>query len=314
MSPLSRRDFLSGLAGAASLGIASPLLAQNPPAPDVPLPRRKLGKTGLEVSMLSLGGWHMGADPDEKKAVALVRRAVELGINFLDNAWLYHDGRSEEFLGKALDGIRDKVCVMTKGHERTRAGAARQIDESLKRLRTDRIDLWQFHQVESAEIAESLFAEGGAMAAAEAALKAGKILHLGFTGHRDPAAHLRALDDPRIETIQMPINPVDAHYLSFQKGPFPKAREKGVGVIAMKTLSGGNALKKNLYTVDESLRYVWTVGPDVLVSGMTSIEELEHNVALAKAFTPMNDAEKQALLDKCRAMAGTDVEWYKKKA
>ena len=311
---ISRRDFLSGAAVAASAGAASRLLAQEKPAADSPIPRRKLGRTGLEVSMISLGGWHMGADPDEKKAVALVRRAYELGINFFDNAWLYHDGRSEEFLGKALDGIRDKVFVMTKGHERTRAGAARQIDESLKRLRTDHIDLWQFHQVESAEIAESLFKEGGAMEAAETALKAGKILHLGFTGHRDPAAHMRALDDPRIETIQMPVNALDAHYLSFQKGPLPKAREKGVGVIAMKTLSCGKALERKVYSVDEALRYTWTLGPDVLVSGCTSIDQLEHNVALAKSFAPMPEAEKTALLDRIKGSAGTEIEWYKKKA
>ncbi len=189
----------------------------------------------------------------------------------------------------------------------------RQIDESLKRMQTDRLDLWQFHAMGSAEDAEKIFQKGGAMEAAEEALKAGKILHIGATGHRDPAAHLRALDDPRIETIQMPINALDFHFESFQKGPFAKAKEKGVGRIAMKTCSSGNAISKGAYTVDEALRYVWTLGPDVLVSGMATIEHLEHNVALAKAFTPMTDTEKQAVLDKCKALAGTEIEWYKKR-
>jgi aryl-alcohol dehydrogenase-like predicted oxidoreductase len=319
MKHWTRRQFLGGLAGLAGLAGAVPfaappnLLGQEKPAADRPLPRRKLGKTGLEVTIIGLGGWHLGSIGDQKHATALVRRAYDLGINFFDCAWNYHDGRSETFLGAALNGIRDEVWVMTKSEERTRGGAARQIDESLKRLRTDRIDLWQFHAIDSPQDAASIFARGGAMEAAEKALRDGKILHIGVTGHTDPAAHLLALDDPRIEAIQMPLNPIDFHYESFQKEPLAKAREKGVGVIAMKTLSFGNALTENLYTVAEAFRYVWALEPDVLVSGVTSLEQLEENVALAKSSTPMPERERRALLDRVRDRAGTDVEWYKKK-
>jgi len=312
----TRRQFLgglAGLAGAVSFAAAPHVLSQEKTAVDRPIPRRKLGKTGLEVTIIGLGGWHVGSIGDKKAAAALVRRAYDLGINFFDCAWNYHDGQSETYLGAALQGIRDQVCVMTKSEERTREGAARQIDESLKRLRTDRIDLWQFHAIDSVRDAASIFARGGAMEAAERALRDGKILHIGVTGHTDPAAHLRALDDPRIETVQMPLNPIDFHYESFQKGPLTKARQKGVGVIAMKALSFGKALDKEVYTVAEALRYVWTLDPDVLVSGVTSIEQLEENVALAKNFSPMPERERRALLDRVRDRAGPDIEWYKKK-
>lgn len=318
MTHRTRREFLQTSAAVAGAGLAAsalPALAEEAKPDDKPVPMRDLGKTGMKVAILSQGGYHLGTLKKEEDAVAQVHRAMDLGLNFFDNAWNYHEGRSERYLGKALQGDRrEKVFVMTKGEERTKAGAARQIDESLKRLQMEYLDLWQFHGVAEIVEVEQIWGPGGAMEAAQAALKAGKIRHLGLTGHHDPAVHLRALDLGGIETLQMPINPLDAHYLSFQKQVIAKAREKGVGVIAMKTLSFGRALERKLYTSDESLRYVWGLGVDVLVSGMTSIDLLERNARLARSFTPMSDDERQALLARAKPAAGGEVEFYKRKA
>jgi aryl-alcohol dehydrogenase-like predicted oxidoreductase len=316
---MERRHFLKATVGAglaASLG-PSGLLAQE----GGPLPKRPLGKTGLEVSILALGGYHFAEHwgPDkprtEEEAVALVHRAIDLGINFLDNAWSYHQGRSEEWMGKALKGgLREKVLVMTKSEQRLKEGAAKQIDESLRRLGVGRIDLWQFHGVKSVADVERIWGKGGAMEAAQEAKKAGKVRHIGLTGHADPACHLRALEFGGVETLQMPLNPADLHYLSFQKEVLPRAREKGVGVIAMKTLAMGNALRSGAYTVQEALRYVWSLEADTVVSGMTSIGQLEENAKLAKGFSPMAEAERAALAARVKPHAGTDLEWYKRKA
>jgi aryl-alcohol dehydrogenase-like predicted oxidoreductase len=310
----TRRDFLRASAGVAGAAWSRELLAQDAPAPDAPMPRRTLGKTGLRVSILSQGGHHL-SKVGEEDAVALVHRAIDLGVNFFDNAWNYYNGMSEERLGKALKtgGRRDKVFIMTKSEERKKAGALRQIDESLKRMQTDRIDLWQFHALQRVSDVETIWGPGGAMEGAREALQAGKILHIGLTGHTDPACHLRALDFEGVEALQMPVNPLDAHYLSFQNRVIPKAKAKGVGIIAMKTLCYGKALEKQVYTAAEALRYVWSLETNVLVSGMTSIAQLEHNAARAKAFTPMPDAEREALLARVKPHAGAEFEFFKKK-
>ncbi len=319
MGTESRREFLRASLGAgvaASLWTGD-LLAQE----GKPIPKRPLGKTGLEVSILALGGYHFAEHwaPDkpksEEEAIAIVHRAIDLGINFLDNAWSYHQGRSEDWMGKALKGgRREKVLVMTKTEQRLKEGAAKQIDESLRRLGTGHLDLWQFHALKSTADVDRIWGKGGAMEAAQEAKKAGKIRHIGLTGHADPACHLKALELGGIETLQMPVNPVDAHYLSFQKDVIRKAREEGVGVIAMKTLAMGNALKFGAYTVEEALGYVWSLGVDAVVSGMTSLDQLEKNAAMAKAFAPMAEADRAALVARVKPHAGTEVEWYKKKA
>lgn len=317
MNPQTRRDFLRASLGAAGAGFASSALSRSlraeeaKEADDRPMPMRDLGRTGMKVSILAQGGYHLGTLP-EKDAVALVHRACDLGINFFDNAWNYHSGRSEELLGKALRGARrEKVFVMTKGERRSKAGAAGQIDESLRRMGMEYIDLWQFHGLQTLEEVEQVRGADGAMEAAQAALKAGKIRHIGLTGHHDPATHLRALDVEGVETLQMPINPLDAHHRSFQNEVLPKARRKGVGTIAMKTLVFGRAVDRKVYTAAESLRYVWGLEVDVLVSGMTSIELLEHNARLAKAFAPMAGEERSALLARVKPSAGTGIEFYK---
>ncbi len=304
----SRRDFLR--AAGATLAASALMGAQEEKA----IPRRVLGKSGLQVSILGLGGYHV-AIQEEKDAIATVHRAIDRGVNFFDNAWEYHGGRAEEVMGKALreGGRRAKVLLMSKSRKRDREGAARQIEESLRRLQTDHLDLWQFHALSTVKDVERLWAPDGAMEAAQAALKAGKIRHVGLTGHTDPACLLRALEFEGLETIQVPVNPLDAHFMSFQKEVLAKARRNGIGVIAMKTLAMGRALTNLAYTVEEGLRYAWSLDVDVVVSGMTSVEQLEKNVSLAKSFSPMPRSNRDALVARVEPLQGTSLEWYKNK-
>ena len=207
------------------------------------MPTRPLGKTGVDVSVLCLGGWHIGyaASQDEAAAIKVMHAAIDEGITFFDNSWDYHDGGSELVMGKALasGGRRDKVFLMTKGCERDYQGAMRCIDESLKRLQTDYLDLWQFHEIIYENDPDWVFEQDGIRAAIEAKA-AGKIRHIGFTGHRDPRVHQRMLDKPfDWETVQMPINMMDAHFRSFREHIVPLCVERGAGVIGMKSLGGG---------------------------------------------------------------------------
>lgn len=235
---LSRREFVGDVAkGAAALGAAAPLSAF---ASASGLPQRALGRTGAEVSVLCLGGWHIGfaASQDEAAAIRVMHAAIDEGVTFFDNSWDYHDGGSENVMGKALasEGRRHKVFLMTKGCERDYAGAMRCIDESLKRLRTDYLDLWQFHEIIYENDPDWVFEQGGIRAAVEAK-EAGKIRHIGFTGHRDPRVHKRMLDKPfDWETVQLPINMMDAQFRSFRQEIVPICVERGAGVIGMKSL------------------------------------------------------------------------------
>ena len=301
---MNRRRFLQ----VSSISAAGALAA-------TPIPRRRLGKTGMEVAILSLGGYHMGLLP-EPDAIRLIHRAMDLGINFLDSAWKYHDGRSDELYGKALgEGRRQKIFLMTKANARDRAGAEKQLEESLRRLRTDYLDLWQAHEVSRPDEVDRIFGPDGALEVIVKAKKEGKVRHIGFTGHHDPQVHLKLLHGfDGWETLQCPVNLIDPHYLSFIQAVLPQAQKKGLGIIGMKSNAIGGISKHRIATIPECLRFSWTQDVDVLVSGMDKLEYLEENVAAAKSFRPMSRREQQVLLSRTSGgPIGSRVETYKKK-
>jgi aryl-alcohol dehydrogenase-like predicted oxidoreductase len=270
---------------------------------------RVLGKTGVRVSRIGLGGAHIGEQSDEAESLRIIRSAVDRGITFLDNAWDYNDGKSEDRMGKALrDGYRDKVFLMTKLDGRTKAAAAAQLDQSLARLQTDRIDLVQVHEVIRMSDPSRVFGPGGAIEALVDAKKAGKLRFIGFTGHKDPDIHLamlKAADDHGFEfdTIQMPLNVMDAHYKSFEKRVLPVAVQKGMGVLHMKPLGGGFILESKTATAQECLRYAMNLPTSVMITGCDSMGVLDQAIQAAITFQPMTDAEVQALLAKTAEVA-----------
>src|SRR5262245_54612349 len=239
----SRRQFIerAGAGAATATTLASQVLAGTSSASPTGMPTRVLGRTGQRVSVVCLGGWHIGDIKDDNEAIRIMHAAIDEGLNFFDNAWDYHDGRSEELMGKALamDGRRNTVFLMTKNCERDYQGSMKDLDESLRRLRTDHLDLWQFHEMVYDNDPDWIFEKGGIKAALEAQ-KAGKVRYIGFTGHKDPRIHLKMLAKPHPwDTAQMPINVMDAHYRSFQNEVVPVCLKKNVGVIGMKGLAGG---------------------------------------------------------------------------
>ena len=243
MDKTTRRDFMKQAAAGATLAaLAEDVLAQTSSASATGLPTRVLGRTGQRVSILCLGGWHLGTFKEDADSIRLMQAAIDEGLTFFDNAWDYHDGRSEDLMGRALaeGGRRQKVFLMTKNCERDYEGSLRCLEDSLRRLRTDHIDLWQFHEMVYDNDPDWVFDKGGMRAAIEAR-KAGKVRFIGFTGHKDPRIHLRMLDKPfDWDAAQMPINVMDAHYRSFQKGVVPVCLAKNVGVIGMKGLGGSS--------------------------------------------------------------------------
>ncbi len=274
------------------------------------VPRRMLGKTGEEVSILCLGGWHIGAVRDSGEAIRIMHAAIDGGVNFFDNAWDYHDGGSEEIMGRALaeGGRRQKVLVMTKNCERDYAGSMRNLEDSLRRLRTDYLDLWQFHEMIYDNDPDWVFDQGGMKAALEAR-RQGKVRYIGFTGHKDPRIHLKMLAKPfDWDAAQMPINVMDAHYRSFQKQVVPVCLEKGVGVLGMKSLGGG--FPRGIITRTSDLdpeaciRYALSQPVSSLVVGIQSMEDLEQDLAIARGFEPMPEAEQRTLLAQAESVAG----------
>ena len=306
MDETTRRQFLKQAAAGAALGsLAGNVLAQTSAASATGLPTRVLGRTGQRVSIVCLGGWHLGSIKDDAEAIRLVHAAVDEGMTFMDNCWDYHDGRSEELMGRALEGRRDKAFVMTKNCERDYAGSMRCLEDSLRRLRTDRIDLWQFHEMVYDNDPDWVFEKGGLKAAQEAK-KAGKVRYIGFTGHKDPRIHLKMLAKPfDWDAAQMPINALDAHYRSFQKEVVPVCLKKNVGVIGMKGFGGGNGIARGAgLTAAEAYRYALSMPVASQVVGMVSLEQLQQNVALARGFQPMSEAERTALVERVREFAG----------
>lgn len=272
------------------------------------IPVRKFGRSDLQVSLLGLGGHAIGQARIEEEAIRIVQEAVDAGVTFMDNAWEYHDGRSEEWMGKALKGRRDRVFLMTKvcTHGRDASVAMRQLEESLNRLQTDVIDLWQIHECVYENDPELHFATGGVIEALDKAKQQGKVRFTGFTGHKDPAIHLKMLaKDYPFDAVQMPLNPFDAHFRSFEKLVLPELEKRGIAPIGMKSLGGtGDSIKKKVLTVEEALRYAMSLPIASLVSGMNSLAVLHQNISIARNFSPMSEPEMRALRNRCRPFAG----------
>jgi aryl-alcohol dehydrogenase-like predicted oxidoreductase len=272
---------------------------------------RTLGRTGEKVSAIGLGGYHIGVPTDEQEGVRLVRTAVDRGITFLDNCWDYHDGKSEVWMGKALrDGYRKKVFLMTKFDGRTKASTAKQIDESLQRLQTDHVDLMQYHENIRMEDPDRFFAAGGPLEALMEAKKAGKIRYIGFTGHKDPAVHLRMLEVAaqhhfHFDSAQMPLNLLDAHFRSFARQVVPKLVAQGIGVLGMKPMAFQNLPKSGLATGIECLHYALNLPTSVVITGCDSMERLNQALEAARTFQPLSQAQLSALLAKTRDAAMT---------
>jgi len=265
---------------------------------------RTLGSTGEKVSAIGLGGWHLSLPHvDESLANRLVRTAIDRGINFMDNCWDYGNGVSEERMGTALrDGYRDKVFLMTKIDGRSKKEAARQLDESLRRLRTDHIDLVQHHEVVRFEDPHRIMDErDGAQTALLEAKQAGKLRYIGFTGHKDPEVHLHMLDvatayGQRFDAVQMPLNVMDAHYRSFEKLVLPKLVEENIAVLGMKPLANGLILKSKTASAVECLRYALSLPASVVITGLDSMPILEQAFDVIRTFQPMSEVEIQGLL------------------
>jgi aryl-alcohol dehydrogenase-like predicted oxidoreductase len=281
--------------------------AKRPEAPDMIY--RELGKTGERVSAIGLGGYHIGKGPDAEASVKLIRSAIDSGITFMDNCWDYNDGLSEVRMGKALrDGYRQKVFLMTKMDGRTKDSFDKQLEQSLGRLQTDVIDLVQFHEVIRMEDPDRIFGSGGSIEAAIAARQAGKIRYIGFTGHKDPAVHLRMLETAkkhnfRFDTIQMPINVMDAHFRSFTKEVMPVALQQGIAVLAMKTFGDPFILQSKTVEPIEALHYGLTQPVSVVITGIDSPTILEQALTAARTFKPLNDTQVAALLARTREAA-----------
>ncbi len=320
---MKRREFL----GAVTVSAAVPLAvgaAEPADAPGAPtqLPKppqtkrcdmiyRKLGRTPEEVSLIGLGGFHIGKQKDESESTRIIRAAIDAGINFMDNCWDYHDGGSEIRMGKALkDGYRKKVFLMTKIDGRTKAEAAKQIDQCLKRLQTDHIDLLQHHEILRLEDPDRVFAPGGAQEAVDAAKKAGKVRYVGFTGHKDPLVHLRMLEvarqhDYHFDAAQMPLNVLDAHFRSFAHLAVPALLREGVAVLGMKSMGDGFVLKTGTVTAVECLHYAMSLPTSVVITGIDSMKVLKQDLEAVKSFRPLSAEQAAALLAKTAKVAKT---------
>jgi predicted aldo/keto reductase-like oxidoreductase len=284
-----------------------------------PIPLRPLGSTGERVSIIGLGGWHLGLKGvSETLSIRIVRSAIDRGITFMDNSWDYNDGASETRMGKALrDGYRDRAFVMTKIDGRSKKEAARQLDESLRRLQVDCIDLVQHHEVIRFEDPHRMFDEEGANAALLDAKRAGKLRHIGFTGHKDPLIHLHTLQVAKehgfsFATVQMPLNVMDAHYRSFEKLVLPVLVKQKIGVLGMKPIANGIILRSATVTAQECLRYALSLPTSVVITGVDSMEILDQAVEVASTFKPLNATAVKKLLGKTRdAAARGEFELFK---
>jgi len=272
---------------------------------------RQLGRTGERVSAIGIGGSHIGNPTDEQVAIRIIRTAIDRGINFMDNCWDYHDGKSEVWMGHALrDGYRQKVFLMTKFDGRTKESAAKQIEESLKRLETDHLDLIQYHENIRMEDPDRFFAEGGPLEALQEAKKAGKIRFIGFTGHKDPAVHLRMLEvahqhNFHFDTAQMPLNILDAQFRSFAHQVVPKLVEQGIAVLGMKPMASGAIPKNNIATGIEWLHYALSLPTSVVITGCDTPDRVDQTMEAMRTFKPMTKTELSSLLAKTRDAAMT---------
>lgn len=270
---------------------------------------RELGKTGERVSAIGLGGFHIGKQQDANESIHLIRQSIDRGITFMDNCWDYNNGISEVRMGQALrDGYRSKVFLMTKMDGRTKEAYNKQLEESLGRLQTDVIDLVQFHEIIRMEDPDRVFAQGGALEAAVAAKQAGKIRYIGFTGHKDPAVHLRMFETAKrhgfhFDTVQMPVNVMDAHFRSFTKEVIPVALKQGTGILAMKTFGDNYILRSKTVEAIEALHYSLTQPVSVVITGIDSPAILEQAIQATKTFKPLTQTQIASLLDRTREAA-----------
>jgi aryl-alcohol dehydrogenase-like predicted oxidoreductase len=317
---VSRREFLGMTA--ASLLMAGRLGAAAKPdtKPDTRngLPYRTLGSTGEKISLIGLGGYHLGNQSDPNESIRIIRTGIDEGINFLDNCWDYNGGESEIRMGKALrDGYRQKAFLMTKIDGRNKTAAATQLNESLRRLQTDRIDLLQFHEVIRDSDPDRIFAEGGGMEAAVEARMAGKIRFIGFTGHKSPDIHLKMLATAskrgfRFDAVQMPLNVMDAHFDSFEKKVLPVLSKEGIGVLGMKPMGDKVILRSKTATPVECLHYAMNLPTSVVITGCDSLQILQQALRAARTFQSMGPSQVAALLAKTlRAAEGGEFEPYK---
>jgi predicted aldo/keto reductase-like oxidoreductase len=317
---MERRDFIKSAAAAAMTAVATPGAAgrapksahasnpiSRPVSPDMQY--RELGRTGEKVSVIGLGGYHLGKQADPAESIHLTRSAIDRGITFMDNCWDYNGGISEVRMGQALrDGYRSKVFLMTKMDGRTKEAYNLQLEQSLGRLQTDVIDLVQFHEVIRMEDPDRIFAPGGALEAAIAAREAGKIRYIGFTGHKDPAVHLRMLAIAKehsfhFDTVQMPINVMDAHFRSFTREVMPVAVQEGTAVLAMKTFGDHFILGSKTVEPIEALHYSMTQPVSVVITGIDSMPVMEQALTAVKTFRPMTQEQITTLLDRTRDAA-----------
>ncbi len=283
------------------------------------MPYRVLGRTEERVSAIGLGGWHLGLQHvDERLSLRIVRAAIDGGITFLDNSWDYNEGTSEIRMGKALrDGYRSKAFLMTKIDGRSKQEATRQLEESLRRLQTDCIDLVQHHEILRYEDPHRIFDAEGANSALLEARQAGKLRYIGFTGHKDPRIHLYMLEVARengfrFDTVQMPLNVMDAHYRSFERLVLPGLVAQNIGVLGMKSIANGLILRSHTVTAVECLRYALNLPTSVVITGVDSMEVLEQALETARTFQPMSQAEVGALLAKtAKAASQGEFELFK---
>jgi predicted aldo/keto reductase-like oxidoreductase len=305
---MERRDFLktatvAGMSAAIPLNVQTPTASQPIKRPESPdMIYRELGTTGERVSAVGMGGYHLGKQKDPAESIQLLHAGIDRGITFLDNCWDYNDGISEVRMGQALrNGNRQKVFLMTKMDGRTADEYNKQLEQSLGRLQTDMIDLVQFHEVIRMEDPDRIFAPGGAIEAAVAARSAGKIRYIGFTGHKDPAVHLRMLEIAQkhsfhFDTVQMPINVMDAHFRSFAKEVMPVALKQGIGILAMKTFGDPFILKSTTVQPIEALHYGLTQPVSVIITGIDNTQTLDQAFEAARTFKPLDQAQISSLL------------------
>ena len=308
----TRRQFLGkALGGVVTAGAAlkhGSLLAGGPE-----IPRRTLGKTGEKVSLICLGGAHAGDTKDPAENIRIIETAIDRGINFMDNAYHYGDGEAETRMGKAIKGKRQRVFLMSKHHGRDKKTAMQHLEASLRRLQTDHLDLWQFHEIVYDTDPDWIFSTNGGIEAAYLAKKQGKVRYIGFTGHHNPAYHLKMLSKPyEWDTVQMPLNVMDPHYRSFEKQVLPVLGERNIGAIAMKSMASGNVLKPKVVSPIEALHYVMSLPVSTVCTGCDSLETLEQAVRAAVSFKPKTPTELASLRERTKPFGMTgELEPYK---
>jgi predicted aldo/keto reductase-like oxidoreductase len=313
---MDRRDFLKK---AAATSVVASIATKLSHAASDSFPYRTLGRTGEKVSLIGLGGYHLGmTNVDESESIRIVRTGLDHGVNFLDNCWDYNGGVSEERMGKALrDGYRQKAFLMTKVDGQTKKAASEQLEQSLRRLQTDHIDLLQFHEVIREADPARIFAEGGSLEAALAAKKAGKIRYIGFTGHKNPDIHLKMLETAfahqfTFDSVQMPLNVMDAHYESFEKKVLPVLVKHNIGVLGMKPMGDSVILRSKTASAVECLHYAMNLPTSVVITGCDSLAILQQALEAARSFKPMSSDEVAQLLAKTSSAATKgEFELYK---